>query len=137
MSSILARIRHCGRHGDEQEARRLYLAYIPGVDFREYRRAYRMGQNEARPGVARSGTARPGMARRGEDFMKRSCNWCKRDMGEIAPEQPGITHGICESYKTKILAEGDGQHLLSGEAESLPPFSETPRPSFRWGLRCK
>jgi len=62
MSSILACIRHCGRCGDEQEARRLYLAYIPGVDFREYRRAYRMGQDEARPGVAGSGRARRGTA---------------------------------------------------------------------------
>jgi len=46
MSSILAHIRHCGRHDDEQEARRLYLAY--GVGFRAYRLAYKTSRHEAR-----------------------------------------------------------------------------------------
>ena len=43
---VLDLIRHCGRRGDEQEARRLYLAY--GVDFRAYRAAYKAGRQEAR-----------------------------------------------------------------------------------------
>jgi len=46
MSSILARIRYCGRRGDEQKARLLYLAY--DVDFREYQRAYKAGRRERR-----------------------------------------------------------------------------------------
>ena len=41
--------------------------------------------------------------------MKRICAWCKEPMGEIAPEQPGVTHGICESCKAKILAAPNGQ----------------------------
>jgi len=61
--------------------------------------------------------------------MKRSCSWCKRDMGEIAPEQPVITHGICESCKAKILAEGDGQ-FSGGERDFLPP-STAFRPSLK------
>ena len=43
---ILDLIRHCGRRSDEQEARRLYLAY--GIDFREYCRAYRAGRQETK-----------------------------------------------------------------------------------------
>jgi len=43
---ILARIHHCGRRSDEQEARRLYLAYC--IDFREYCRAYRAGRQETK-----------------------------------------------------------------------------------------
>ena len=42
--TILARIRRCGRLGDEREARRLYL--VNGVGFREYRQAYKAGQRE-------------------------------------------------------------------------------------------
>ena len=44
--------------------------------------------------------------------MKRVCSWCLRDMGEIAPEQPGITHGICEDCKEKLLAEPQGQFFM-------------------------
>lgn len=43
---VLDLIRHCGRRGDEKEARRLYLTY--GVDFREYRRTYRDGRRKRR-----------------------------------------------------------------------------------------
>lgn len=43
---VLDLIRHCGRRGDEQEARRLYLVY--GVDFRQYRSAYETGRQERR-----------------------------------------------------------------------------------------
>ena len=44
--TILDRIRHCGRLGNELEARRLYLMH--GVDFRQYRSAYETGRQEAR-----------------------------------------------------------------------------------------
>jgi len=44
--SLLDRIRHCGRLGQENEARRLYLAH--GVGFRQYRSAYEAGRQEAR-----------------------------------------------------------------------------------------
>ena len=44
--AILARIRRCGRIGDEREARRLYLTH--GIDFRQYRSAYETGRQEAR-----------------------------------------------------------------------------------------
>ena len=43
---VLDLIRHCGRRSDVEEARRLYLFY--GVDFREYRRAYKAGRQERR-----------------------------------------------------------------------------------------
>jgi len=46
LSQILARIRCCGRLGDEREARRLYLVH--GVGFRQYRSAYETGRQEAR-----------------------------------------------------------------------------------------
>jgi len=44
--TILDRIRCCGRLGDEEEARRLYL--VCNIGFREYRRAYKAGQRESR-----------------------------------------------------------------------------------------
>jgi len=44
--TILDRIRHCGRLGQENEARRLYLAHEIG--FRQYRSAYETGRQEAR-----------------------------------------------------------------------------------------
>ena len=44
--AILARIRRCGRLGDEREARRLYLTH--GVGFRQYRSAYETGRQESR-----------------------------------------------------------------------------------------
>jgi len=60
--------------------------------------------------------------------MKRICAWCKEPMGEIAPEQPGVTHGICESCKAKILAEKDGQFQDGGgvctSLDRPRPFSE-------------
>jgi len=46
LSQILARIRCCGRLGDEREARRLYLVH--GVGFRQYRSAYETGRQEVR-----------------------------------------------------------------------------------------
>jgi len=46
LSQILARIRCCGRLGDDREARRLYLVH--GVGFRQYRSAYETGRQEAR-----------------------------------------------------------------------------------------
>jgi len=46
LSQILARIRCCGRLGDEREARRLY--FVHGVGFRQYRSAYETGRQEAR-----------------------------------------------------------------------------------------
>ena len=42
--AILARIRCCGRLGDEREARRLYLVH--GVGFPQYRSAYETGRQE-------------------------------------------------------------------------------------------
>ena len=44
--AILARIRRCGRIGDEREARWLYIVH--GVGFRQYRSAYETGRQEAR-----------------------------------------------------------------------------------------
>jgi len=44
LSQILARIRCCGRLGDEREARRLYLVH--GVGFPQYRSAYETGRQE-------------------------------------------------------------------------------------------
>ena len=46
LSQILARIRRCGRLGDEREAQRLYLVH--GVGSRQYRSAYETGRQEAR-----------------------------------------------------------------------------------------
>jgi len=46
--------------------------------------------------------------------MKRICAWCRKEMGEVAPEQPGITHGICEECREKVLAERDGQSAPVG-----------------------
>lgn len=43
---VLDLIRCCGRLGDEQEARRLYLAYRVG--FQVYRKAYQAGRREGR-----------------------------------------------------------------------------------------
>jgi len=63
--------------------------------------------------------------------MKRICAWCLRDMGEIAPEQPGVTHGICDKCKTKILAENKGQlDTADGGRISNPPLT-APRPFLR------
>ena len=62
--------------------------------------------------------------------MKRICAWCKESMGEIAPEQPGITHGICEECKKKILAEAGGQDPTFSDGDSrisIPPLP-APRP---------
>jgi len=56
--------------------------------------------------------------------VKRICAWCLVDMGEIAPEQPGVTHGICEKCKATILAEKDGHNptFLDGMV-IFPPCS--------------
>ena len=56
--------------------------------------------------------------------MTRRCSWCLCDMGEIAPDQPGITHGICETCQEKIMAERNGQ---DGASRISPPFP-APRP---------
>ena len=58
--------------------------------------------------------------------MKRICAWCKEPMCEIAPEQQGITHGICESCKAKIMAEKDGQ-----DGAGPASFFNRSRPSLR------
>jgi len=64
--------------------------------------------------------------------MKRICAWCKEPMGEIAPEQPGVTHGICEKCKANLLAEKDGQ--FRARAVSSPPYN---RPAHFEGIKCK
>ena len=47
--------------------------------------------------------------------MTRICAWCLADMGDIAPEQTGVTHGICEKCKAKILAAPNGHtDILDG-----------------------
>jgi hypothetical protein len=34
-----------------------------------------------------------------------TCAWCKKPLGEKAPEQPGVSHGICEDCKARVMAE--------------------------------
>jgi DNA-directed RNA polymerase subunit RPC12/RpoP len=41
------------------------------------------------------------------------CSWCGKTIGEIAPAQPGISHGVCQSCKARILTEFHGQNLAS------------------------
>ena len=53
--------------------------------------------------------------------MTRICSWCLADMGEKYPEQPGVTHGICEKCKAKILAAPNGQ--FQDGAVSSPPYN--------------
>lgn len=72
--------------------------------------------------------------------MKLRCAWCGADMGEIAPDEPGISHGICPKCRDKILAEHKAQdNVLTPEdgADSSPPFCQTPRPSFHRKVKCK
>ena len=57
--------------------------------------------------------------------MKRICAWCLKDMGDIAPEQPGVTHGICEECKAKIMAEKDGHNHTGGGGVSSS-FNRSP-----------
>jgi len=65
--------------------------------------------------------------------MTRICAWCLADMGDIAPEQTGVTHGICEKCKANLMAEKDGHNPLDG-AGFHPPLTA---PSFSEGLKCK
>lgn len=37
--------------------------------------------------------------------MKRICAWCGKDMGEKAPGQPGVSHGICKRCKELVSAQ--------------------------------
>jgi len=33
------------------------------------------------------------------------CAWCQKHLGEKFPDQPGVSHGICEECKSKVLSE--------------------------------
>lgn len=37
--------------------------------------------------------------------MKIICAWCKKDMGEKAPEHAGISHGICAECAKRVKEE--------------------------------
>ena len=37
--------------------------------------------------------------------MKIICAWCKCDLGEKYPEQPGVSHTICESCAKRVKEE--------------------------------
>jgi len=72
--------------------------------------------------------------------MKIICGWCQADLGEKYPNIPGISHGICEECKAKILAEHSGQSCSSsqdGAGGFLPPFPSAPRPLFHRKVKCK
>ena len=58
--------------------------------------------------------------------MTRICSWCGKDMSEKYPEQPGVTHGICEKRKAKIMAEKDGPDGggICSSFDRPRPFSE-------------
>jgi hypothetical protein len=58
--------------------------------------------------------------------VKLICAWCLKDLGDIAPEQPGVTHGVCEECKRKIMAELHSQRptsSLDGGGVFAPPFT--------------
>ena len=37
--------------------------------------------------------------------MKIICAWCKCDLGEKYPDQPGVSHGICEACAKRVKEE--------------------------------
>ena len=43
--------------------------------------------------------------------MKVICAWCKRDLGEKFPEQPGVSHGICEACAKRVKEESMSSRL--------------------------
>ena len=77
--------------------------------------------------------------------MEIYCSWCLKYMGEIAPDEPGITHGICEECKAKVLAEWNSAEWNSQDNVLTPEDGDTtispplrgPRPSFHRKVKCK
>ena len=69
----------------------------------------------------------------GEETMVTICAWCGHDMGEKNPEQPGITHGICEPCKRAAMRnfylrrrQQEILESLSTERESGPASLRSP-----------
>jgi hypothetical protein len=50
------------------------------------------------------------------DKMTIICAWCGQILGEKFPEQFGVTHGICNACKTKVLDPYDHECRVDDQA---------------------
>ena len=48
--------------------------------------------------------------------LKRVCTWRQADLGDLECTEPGVTHGICRSCRTRVISQYwlQDKHLESG-----------------------
>ena len=59
--------------------------------------------------------------------MEIRCGWCKKYLGEKFPEQPGITHGICQSCRDKMEKQIRTDREITQNQESRWTIAEAVR----------